>query len=134
MSVASWDLNKDETVTCDEWNGYVSMIISEVDADRNQSISAVEFASIAKTDRMFVVADLSFFDADKNGSLSHVEMTAKENPAFRILDENRDCQLVATEIARAGSLHIPPPDRPPPGPVGPGAGGQPGAGATGGGR
>lgn len=96
----TWDLNKDNVVTCDEWKQYLATSFGEVDANRDGSLSKEEFAKLAKQDKLFEEADYAFFGAKAEGKLTLAEMQSVSNPAFQRLDKDKDCRLVSTEMVR----------------------------------
>ncbi len=97
-AAATWDLNKDGTVTCDEWKSYTGDLVQGADANNDQVLNKEEYASLARTDRLFDVATLSYFDSNKDGQLTHQEITGKPNPAFVRLDRDKDCTIGRNEI------------------------------------
>jgi Ca2+-binding EF-hand superfamily protein len=93
----TWDLDKNSTVTCDEWARYVSTSLQENDSNGDGALDAQEFAKLAKSDRLFEIANLGYYDANGDGRAAREEMTAKQNVAFKLLDRNGDCQIDRTE-------------------------------------
>ena len=53
----TWDLNKDNVVTCDEWKQYLATSFAEVDANKDGAITLEEF--VAPRDTTFVRFDKS---------------------------------------------------------------------------
>lgn len=96
----TWDLNKDNTVTCSEWKQYTTQYFQEADANRDGVLTADEFRTISAQDKLFETADLSYFDQNHDGKLTLAEFTESPNPAFQRLDRNHDCQIVSEEFAR----------------------------------
>lgn len=103
MAAGSWDRNKDNTVTCDEWKEYANELFTGADANGDGSLEQSEWGSMSKTDRMFDTADLDYFDASNDGKVTNAEFTGKENPAFRLLDVNKTCSLAGDQVAGARS-------------------------------
>ena len=99
----TWDLNRDNVVTCEEWKQYLATSFVEVDADRDGDLTPEEFASLAKQDKLFEEADYGFFGG-KDGKLTLAQMQARPNPAFERLDKNKDCRLVSDEMVRMHSV------------------------------
>jgi EF hand len=97
LAAVTWDLNKDGDVTCDEWKRYVTGLFREADANRDGILTREEFAVLARRDRLFETVGLDYFDANADGRLSLPEMVDKPNPAFTLLDKNRDCILTPDE-------------------------------------
>lgn len=105
----TWDFDKDGVVTCDEWKTYVAGLFREADGDGNGSLDSNEFKKMAATDRLFDVADVSFFDMNGDGRVTLEELTGKPNPAFKVLDKNQDCRIERTESAQVVPVDAPPP-------------------------
>ena len=97
-AATTWDLDRDGVVTCDEWKRYSGALFHDVDANRDGNLSREEYQRLAGIDRLFQVVGFEHFDADKNGSVSHQEITEKPNPAFALMDKNKDCRLTSDEI------------------------------------
>lgn len=96
----TWDLNKDNVVTCDEWKQYLATSFAEVDANKDGVLSKDEFARLAKQDKLFEEADYDFFGGPADGRLTLAQMQATANPAFQRLDKDKDCRLVSDELVR----------------------------------
>lgn len=96
----TWDLNKDNVVTCDEWKQYLATSFGEVDANKDGNLSRDEFAKLAKQDKLFEEANYEFFGGKSEGKLSLADMQNRPNPAFKRLDKDGDCRLVSTEMVR----------------------------------
>lgn len=115
----TWDFDKDGTATCDEWKNYVATLLRESDANGDGALDATEFQHMAKTDRLFTIADLGYFDANGDGKVTADELTGKQNPAFRLLDKSGDCRLDRNESVRVLPVDAPkaapPPDQQIPG-------------------
>lgn len=93
----TWDLDKNNVVTCDEWKQYTGTLLRESDGNGDGNLDAAEFAAMAKSDRLFDVAKLSYFDANADGKVSGEELAGKPNAAFKMLDKNGDCQIDRNE-------------------------------------
>jgi hypothetical protein len=89
----TWDLDKNASVTCDEWKQYAGMALKEADANGDGALTADEYGVMANTDRLFTVADLKYYDTNSDSKVSLDEMTSKQNRAFGLLDKNNDCQI-----------------------------------------
>lgn len=96
----TWDLDKNAIVTCEEWKQYATTALREADVNSDASLTKDEFSTMAKNDRLFDVADLSYYDSNSNGSVSIEELTGKKNRAFTLLDKNNDCQIARDESAK----------------------------------
>ncbi len=105
---ASWDLNKDGIVTCDEWKSYLASLFTAADANRDGVLTREEFANFSLTDRMFDSANFDFWDSNKDGKLSLAEMQAKPNPAFTLADRDKDCRLDTAELVSARNITVVP--------------------------
>lgn len=95
----TWDLDKNGTTTCDEWKQYSGGELRQADADADGALNDQEWAVMAKSDRLFETAGLSYYDANGDGKVTAEELTGKQNPAFRMLDRNGDCQIAHDEKA-----------------------------------
>lgn len=96
----TWDLNKDNVVTCDEWKQYLATSFREVDGNGDGHLNKDEFVKLAKQDKLFEEADYAFFGGKAEGKLTLAEMQAASNPAFARLDRDKDCRLVTEEMVR----------------------------------
>jgi hypothetical protein len=98
-AVPTWDLNRDGDVTCEEWKTYVADLFREADANRDGALAADEFADLARRDRLFEYVGFKYFDAAGKGKLTLAQIADKPNPAFTILDTNKDCRITPGERA-----------------------------------
>lgn len=103
----TWDVNKDGSVSCDEWNGYVATLVRESDGNGDGNLDATEFATMARTDRLFEVANMAYYDANGDGKTNAAEIAAKKNAAFAILDKNSDCQIDRNETVQVYNVDKP---------------------------
>ena len=103
MAAGSWDRNRDNTVTCDEWKAYATELFNKADANRDDSVDASEWGSIVATDRMFDTANIGYFDANGDGKVTRAEFVDKPNPVFRLMSAEQTCALNGTQIAGARS-------------------------------
>lgn len=127
-AAATWDLDKNNSVTCEEWQRYTTELFTEADHNKDGALTAEEYQTVIKADRLFEVADHAYFDANKDGKVELQEMTSKPNPAFQILDKNNDCQIGPNEMVQTRQIQVlkskgdgAPSDLPGGGPGGPGA-------------
>lgn len=97
VAAVTWDLNKDGDVTCAEWKQYVTELFREADADRDGYLTPEEFGRMSRIDRLFEIAGFAYYDSNNDKRISLAEMTDKPNPAFALLDKNKDCVISADE-------------------------------------
>lgn len=104
---STWDLNKDGTVTCDEWKQYATEIFREADTDKDGALTLQEWNGMTRVDKLFVTANHDYYDANNDGKVTLEELTGKRNQAFVLLDKNNDCQLGHDEKASVYSVAKP---------------------------
>jgi Ca2+-binding EF-hand superfamily protein len=105
----TWDLNKDGSVTCDEWKQYVTTAVREADGNGDGALDATEWQTLVKGDRLFELATLSYYDANGDGKVTAEEMITKPNRAFALLDKNGDCQIDRNETVQVINVDKPKP-------------------------
>lgn len=93
----TWDLDKDNVVTCAEWTTYTADLFRLADKDLDGMVDAEEYRHIVKEDRLFETAGFAFFDGNADGRLTLAEFTGRENPAFTRLDRDKDCRIAGDE-------------------------------------
>lgn len=103
IAAGSWDRNRDNVVTCDEWKAYAAELFNGADANRDDFVDADEWKSIVAIDRMFVTADTAYFDGNRDGKVGRGEFIDKPNPAFALMDTGKTCALSGAQIAGARS-------------------------------
>jgi hypothetical protein len=96
----TWDLDKNGSVSCDEWKKYALTEFKEADGNGDGALDAQEFERMAKSDRLFEVANLAYYDMNGDGRVSTDEITSKPNLAFKLLDKNGDCQIDRNETVQ----------------------------------
>lgn len=96
----TWDLDKNGSVSCDEWVQYVTQSFREADVNGDGALDAEEWKKLVANDRLFEVANISYYDANGDGRVTLEEMTGKQNIAFKLLDRNGDCQIDRTEAVQ----------------------------------
>lgn len=103
-AAGSWDLNRDDVVTCQEWSAYAGQLFDGADKGRKGYLTPQEFEKIVAMDRMFKLANFKYFDAGKTGKVTRAGFMDKPNPAFLYADKNHDCQLTTDELQYARAL------------------------------
>lgn len=103
MAAGSWDRNRDNQITCDEWKAYATELFNRADSNRDGAVDASEWPAIVAVDRMFETADLGYYDKDGDGKVSHAELVDAPNPAFSLLNASTTCVLTGTQVAGARS-------------------------------
>ncbi len=103
MAAGSWDRNRDNSVTCDEWKAYASELFNGADANRDDSVDASEWSRIVSVDRMFDTAGLQYYDTNGDGKVTRAEFVDRENPAFKLMDTGKTCKLTGEQLAGARS-------------------------------
>jgi len=96
----TWDINRDNTVSCDEWRSYTGELFDSADSNRDAFVDEQEYATIIKSDRLFQSAGMAFFDGNGDNKLTRAEFTERPNPAFEVLDKNKDCQIGSNEMVQ----------------------------------
>jgi Ca2+-binding EF-hand superfamily protein len=120
----TWDLDKNGAVTCDEWSRYISTSFREVDANGDGALDAEEWKALVRSDRLFEIANLSYYDANGDGRVTLDELSGKQNVAFKLLDRNQDCQIDRTEAVQVRAIDKEKPKDNATSPGGPGPGGR----------
>jgi hypothetical protein len=103
MAAGSWDRNKDNQVTCDEWKAYATELFNGAEANGDDAIDETEWARIVAVDRMFSTADVDYYDANNDNKVSRAEFVDRPNTAFRLLDPQGTCVLTGDQVAGARS-------------------------------
>lgn len=102
MAAGSWDRNRDNIVTCDEWKAYATELFNGADANRDDALDSSEWAEMIKVDRMFETANLDYYDANNDGKVSRAEFVDRPNPVFKLMNAT-DCKLTGDQVAGARS-------------------------------
>lgn len=100
----TWDLDKNNSVTCEEWQKYTLELFTEADKDQDGSLTTAEYQGVIQNDRLFETAGYGFFDTNSDGKLTAQEISGKPNPAFTILDKNKDCQIGPNEMVHTRQI------------------------------
>lgn len=103
MAAGSWDRNRDNNVTCDEWKAYATELFNGADANRDDAIDDSEWGRIVSVDRMFETANRKYFDASGDGKVTRTEFVERQNPAFKLMDTSNTCSLSGAQVAGARS-------------------------------
>lgn len=103
----TWDMDKNGTVTCDEWKQYVTRGLQEADADKDSALGAQEWGTMARNDALFASANHDYYDTNNDGKVTLEELTGKQNVAFNLLDKNNDCQIGHDEKVNVYSVAKP---------------------------
>ncbi|MBI4723495.1 MAG: histidine kinase [Rhodomicrobium sp.] len=99
----TWDLNHDGNVTCEEWRAYAAGLFKEADLNRDGKLDASEFGRLAKTDRLFELANFQYYNSNNQGYVTLTDFTERPNPAFQELDKERRCVLNTPQLRAATS-------------------------------
>lgn len=94
----TWDLDHDGTVTCEEWQTYASRLFAEADQGGKGYLTAEDFRALARTDHLFDSANFEYFGGTPSKGVTQAQFVGKPNPAFRLLDRDKDCRLVQEEL------------------------------------
>ncbi len=100
-AAGTWDRNRDNIITCEEWKAYAGELFDAADANRDGIVDTAEFEKIVITDRMFQTVGIAHYDANGDGKLTRVEFVDKPNRAFVLLDKNKECRLTGSQVAGA---------------------------------
>jgi hypothetical protein len=106
-AAATWDLNHDGKVTCDEWRSYARSLFKEVDLNHDGKLTPDEFQRLAKIDRLFETANFKYYDVAGQGYITEPEFIDRPNPAFAALDKNNTCVLSTYQLRAATSEDTP---------------------------
>ncbi|MCC7253543.1 MAG: hypothetical protein IT540_16905, partial [Hyphomicrobium sp.] len=108
---------------------YVSTEFRQADGTGDGALAAADWTKMVASDRLFEVANISYYDANGDGRVTIEEITGKQNLAFKLLDRNADCQIDRTESVQVHGVDRPKPKDTGSGegmPRGPGNPGSPG--------
>jgi len=103
----TWDLNKDGSVSCDEWKQYAATSFRESDANGDGALDQQDFLVLAKNDRLFEIANLSYYDTSSDGKVTAQELADKPNVGFKLLDKNGDCRIDRNESVQVYNVDKP---------------------------
>jgi Ca2+-binding EF-hand superfamily protein len=103
----TWDLNKDGSVSCDEWKQYAATSFRESDSNGDGALDQQEFLAMARSDRLFEVANVSYYDGNGDGRVTADELSGKPNTAFKLLDKNGDCRIDRNESVQVYNVDKP---------------------------
>jgi EF hand len=100
-AAATWDLNHDGNVTCDEWKQYVASLFKDVDTNRDGRLTPDEFGKLARIDRLFLTADMEYYDSGHKGYVTLEDFVSLPNPAFEQLDKEHACVIRTYQLRAA---------------------------------
>jgi hypothetical protein len=100
-AAATWDLNHDGNVTCEEWRQYAASVFRDADLNHDGKLTPEEFQRLAKIDRLFETANFAYYDVNHQGYVTQQEFINRPNPAFTELDKDNSCVLKAHQLRSA---------------------------------
>jgi len=100
-AAATWDLNHDGNVTCDEWRQYATSIFKEVDINHDGKLSRDEFDRLVRIDRLFQLANFDYYDDGHKGYVTQADFVDRPNPAFLELDKEHTCIIKTYQLRAA---------------------------------
>jgi EF-hand domain pair len=100
-AAATWDLNHDGEVTCDEWRKYAASVFQEADRNHDGRLTPDEFVRLQSIDHLFDIADFKYYDVNKQGFVTLSEFVERPNPAFQKLDKENTCVLKSYQLRAA---------------------------------
>ncbi|MGO9484821.1 MAG: hypothetical protein ACLPX9_09605 [Rhodomicrobium sp.] len=100
-AAATWDLNHDGNVTCDEWRQYATSVFKDADVKHDGKLTREEFDRLAKIDRLFLTANFDYYDADHKGYVTQADLVDRPNPAFLELDKDHTCVIKTYQLRAA---------------------------------
>lgn len=100
----TWDVNKDNEVTCDEWKQYVGELFQTADGNADGALTAEEYKGVVAQDRLFETVGMNYFDTNNDGKLGRDEFANAPNPAFRLLDRDKNCTIAKNEMVQTRQL------------------------------
>ncbi len=106
-AAATWDLNHDGNVTCDEWKQYAASVFKDADTNRDGKLTREEFDKLGKIDRLFLLANFDYYDESKKGFVTLADLTDKPNPAFQQLDTEHTCIIKTYQLRAAITAESP---------------------------
>ncbi|HEY7647105.1 MAG TPA: EF-hand domain-containing protein [Hyphomicrobiales bacterium] len=105
--IASYDLNHDDVVTCDEWRTAAGNLFNRADRAGAGVLTEADYEALGKIDRTYV-GTFKTFDVNHDGKVDKKEFVERPNPAFTYADKDKDCKLTQLEMATARNLSAPP--------------------------
>lgn len=103
MAAGSWDRNRDNVVTCDEWKAYATELFNGADGNADDALDESEWARVVGVDRMFTTANHDYYDTNGDGKVTRAEFVDRPNTAFTLLDTGKTCSLSGAQVAGARS-------------------------------
>jgi Ca2+-binding EF-hand superfamily protein len=111
-AAATWDLNHDGNVTCEEWRQYAASVFKDADLNHDGKLTPEEFDRLAKIDRLFEIANFKYYDVNGQGYVTQAEFIERPNPAFLQLDKEKTCVLKTYQLRAATMPDAPKRDNP----------------------
>jgi len=106
--INSYDLNRDDVVTCDEWRKAMTDMFTKANKSRSGFLTEEEYRNLAQSDRTFLTASLKYYDVNNDGKVDKTEFVDRPNPAFTYADADKDCRLTEPELTTVRKLSTPP--------------------------
>ena len=103
MAAGSWDRNRDNMVTCEEWKAYATELFNGADGNADDALDEAEWARVVGVDRMFTTANHDYYDTNNDGKVMRAEFVDRPNTAFALLDTSKTCTLSGAQVAGARS-------------------------------
>ncbi len=101
--VGSYDKNKDNVVTCQEWQAAAASLFSRAGKGADV-LTEANYRELALIDRTYAVTSFKYFDANSDGKIDRAEFVQRPNPAFTYADKDKDCRLTDLELKTARNI------------------------------
>src|SRR5262249_4580366 len=100
-AAATWDLNHDGDVTCEEWRQYAASVFRDADLNRDGKLTSEEFQRLSKIDRLFETANFAYYHVNPPGYVTQQEFLDRPNPAFAGPHKKNFCVFKAHQLRGA---------------------------------